>query len=235
MAKPKSRWRRGRAAVAALFLASLTGCPTQHYEEPKRPRATTDAEDEFAEVESSEWFFATTGVTGGRQQLCQHVLGWVLGEGKCQGASCRHGSRLASDWMQECASLSPKAAKRVEQLQAQLAARAELPPTPCTEELQRMLRDGCRKDAACEQHAQQWATRCGSTDGTPLAVLMLEKVVEQTLARPHKVSIDPRSCDELGRELRLAAGCKRRFECPGGLAGFLRPPRRRQGTTCPRS
>ncbi len=216
-----------RALACAAFAGAafaIGGCPTEpakHAAEPKPPP------DEWAEIPSSpEWLHATSSFSGSHAAECAHALGWVRGEAKCQGAVCEHARDLAREWLVRCEKLSPSVAE-VKPLVADLAARATKDPSPCAKELTLLLRDGCKKkNEACLDEGQRWATRCSRDEGSPLAVRMLERTVERAFDDPGKVTLDPRSCDELRGDVAKAAVCDHRFKCEEALK-LLDPYRER--------
>jgi hypothetical protein len=195
-----------------VLVGLLVGCGSGQ-PEPRRPRSLEPIEDDLPATSSAEWLFATSASGGDRQRECKDVGKLLLGEAACQGASCEHASRLANDWLEQCRKQAPSSAADIEQLQADFELRAEKPKSACGEELDRMLATGCREDKDCEAHAQDWATRCSATDGTPLVLLMLQKTLEQTMSEPHRVRLDPRSCDQLAKEVRDASRCSKQFDC----------------------
>jgi hypothetical protein len=201
--------------VTGIGLISLAACGPAN-PDPK-DASSGGLDDDLSAADSAEWLYATGSFSGDERQQCQHVRKWVLGEMKCQEAVCRHGHRLARDWLKQCEKVLPKAAAEIKEVSQQLAARANQAESPCAEQLVVMLRDGCRNDEACEQHAQEWVTRCGPTEATPLVVEMLEKTIEQTLATPRPVHLDGRHCEELAANVRAAAACDQRFKCQDEL------------------
>ena len=172
-------------------------------------------EDEWSKMPpSKEWLYATAEFNGDHKAECEHVLGWVKGEEQCTGSMCEHGRDLASEWMTRCKGLvEGPAFGEVSTLRDQLAARAAGKPTECGKSFEDIVRDGCGEDKTCEVTGQRWATRCGKSDGTPLALRILSRVVERRVESGTIVKLDARPCEELRGELVEAAKCKDRFAC----------------------
>jgi hypothetical protein len=163
---------------------------------------------------SQQWLLATGDFSGDRSAECAHVLGWVKGEDGCKAALCEHGRILAEEWLSRCPGLAePEAVSQVKERKDKLTERAAEKATSCAEQLSAILHGGCRPDATCAVTGQSWATRCAKSEGSPLAVRLLERMIERKLTEPAPVKLDTRSCEALRAEVTLAARCKDRFAC----------------------
>ncbi len=200
---------RARAALSALSLAIplVVACGSPP---PPQPRAK-HAVDDTPEPQSSEWLYATKGLS--RSDLaseCEHVRGVVVAESKCQGEACTHASRLSQDWLNRCRKAKPEAFSEVSELARVYAERRGGARVPCLREIEPILKEGCGSTADCAEVAQAWTTRCADASGSPLIVRILE-------TRAH-VKLDRRGCSELASDLRAAASCAQKFQCEDGLA-----------------
>jgi hypothetical protein len=204
-----------RVVVGVGLGLSMAGCPSEPPKPAVEPKAPAD---EWASIPSSpEWLHATRDVTGPHEAECAKALEWLKGESNCQGAICEHARDLGKEWLAKCPRLS-SSTRDVQALVAQSAERAGASPTSCERELVVLLRDGCKKKGdACMEEGQGWATRCAHAEASPLAVRMLERTVERAYDEPTRVTLDPRSCDELRVDVATAATCNHRFKCEDAL------------------
>lgn len=198
--------------LLALSLA-VAGCPTERMPHPKD---NLPAEDEWSRIPpSKEWLYATGEFSGPHKAECDHVLGWVKGEEACKASLCEHGRDLAAEWVTRCAGLEePAVVDAAKKVQADLAARAGEAATECGKRLEAVVRDGCGDDATCLTTGQRWATRCAKSEGTPLIMRILQRVLERRAEQGSEpIKLDPRTCDELRVDVAEAAKCKDRFVC----------------------
>jgi len=193
--------------IGATLATACACAPTRNDSNPKT------ALDEPQSGDTAEWVFATEGLNSERPEECRHVHEWLKKEAGCQGQTCVHGQRLARDWLSLCRQASPGAVSDVESLRQRFEQRAGQLATPCDEQLEQQLRDGCAPSEPCLQRAEQWATRCAASVRSPLSLLMLERTVQQSGQATGRVRLDPRSCEDLADEVRSAAACTKRFDC----------------------
>jgi hypothetical protein len=191
----------------------VAGCPT---EPATHPRDILPPEDEWSKLpHSQEWLYATGEFSGPHKAECDHVLGWVKGEDACKASLCEHGRDLAAEWLTRCPALEePPIVESARSVQVALTARAGEAPTECGKKLDAIVRDGCGDDATCAKTGQRWATRCAKSEGTPLTMRILQRVIERRAEQgtePWK--LDPRTCDELQKDVAEAGKCKDRFVC----------------------
>lgn len=204
-------------ALLLLFLAlplALAGCPTERMPLPKD---SLPPEDEWSRIPpSKEWLFATGEFSGPHKAECDHVLGWVKGEEACKASLCEHGRDLAAEWVTRCTALEePPVVAAARQVQAELAQRAAESATDCGKRLEDLVRDGCGSDdPTCLSTGQRWATKCAKSEGTPLLLRILQRVLERKQEQgADPVKLDPRTCDELRVDVVEAGKCKDRFVC----------------------
>ncbi len=196
------------ALVGWVGLSAACGAPEPT---PQREWHAVPAE---VEPESVEWLYATDGFGGDRAAECRHVLEWVEGEKDCSNVLCRHGAKLAFDWVRTCQKKMPKDVARVKELTQTLERRSVLGSGRCEDDASSVVRDGCGERGACAEKLQKWGTRCGDA-GTPLIRRMLELAARR--AGETDFRLDARSCDDLANELRTAAGCEPGFACEDAL------------------
>jgi hypothetical protein len=191
----------------------VAGCPTERM---PLPREALPPEDDWSRMApSKEWLYATGEFSGPHKAECDHVFGWVKGEEPCNASLCEHGRDLAAEWLTRCTPFEDAPlVSAAQSLQTQLAGRSAEAATECGKRLEGMVRDGCGEDATCAATAQRWATRCAKTEGTPLVMRILQRSLERKAEQGSEpVKLDPRTCDELRKDLSEAARCKDRFAC----------------------
>jgi hypothetical protein len=180
------------------------------------PRDQLPPEDEWSRIPpSKEWLYATSDFSGPHKAECDHVFGWLKGEAACKASLCEYGHELAVEWTTRCSSLEEtNVVDQARRLQTDLAARAAEPPTECGKRLEAIVRDGCGEDATCLLTGQHWATRCAKSEGTPMAMRILQRVIERKQEQgAEPVALDVRTCDELRADVVEAGKCKDRFVC----------------------
>jgi hypothetical protein len=203
------------AALLRLLvtLPLLAGCPT---EPPPRAREPVAPEDDWSRrAPSKEWLYATVGFNGDHPAECSHVLRWVKGEAECKGSICEHGRVLAAEWLDRCPPFAgAEATSAVEEIAPRLTAQAAMKPSPCSESLEAILQGTCGADAdACTAAGQGWATRCAKTEGSPLAVRLVERAIEHKTDDSGRAKLDTRSCPDLRADIVKLARCKDKFAC----------------------
>lgn len=217
--------RRPRTLGSALCVGSLAlsvlACASAPPKDERGPSVPEDPWDRLPR--GAEWLHATRGFSGTHAGECAHVAERIAGEGECQGAMCGTGDRLAGEWRARCATLDAAHADAVAAAGKRMHEEADQAPSPCAVDHARMLRDGCSKnDPSCAATAQRWATRCGKSEGTPLAIELLERFVERRSPSPAQGDdaprLDTRSCDELRATVAEEARCAQRFACEDAIA-----------------
>lgn len=182
----------------------------------KRPRSDAPfVEDEWAKTATvPEWLHVTRAAGGTKEAECQAVLGWLKGEAECKGALCEHGRDLAASFLERCNSRLPEAQEEVRALREHLAEAAAQRPDDCATEAEVLFRDECGDGTTpCQEAAQKWATRCAKPTGSPLVVLLMQRLVERKAKDGSASPIDPRSCDELRDDMAKGVTCAQRFAC----------------------
>jgi hypothetical protein len=180
------------------------------------PKDNLPPEDEWSRISpSKEWLYATSEFSGPHKAECDHVLGWVKGEEACRATLCEHGRDLAAEWIKRCTAFEETAiVDSARKVQADLAARAGEAATDCGTRLEAIVRDGCGSAASCLTTGQRWATRCAKSEGTPLTLRILQKAIERRQEQgAEPVQLDPRTCDDIQKDVLEAAKCKDRFVC----------------------
>jgi hypothetical protein len=195
-----------RLLLAAPLVALACGGPP-----PKRARvAEPDPEPEIA-ARSSEWLYATREVNGSLPDECKAVAEWVEKEDKCRGALCVHGRNLARDWVARCTMAPPDQAAKVKALLAGFTKRMDVDPSHCAVNAEAVIKNGCGKDTTCLATTQEWATKCGSGEGSPLVLRILERTVERRGGG--RLTLDPRSCAEVRKDMLKGVNCTDQFSC----------------------
>jgi hypothetical protein len=198
-------------SIVALSFA-ITGCPT---EGERPPKDAPPAEDDWSRMSASkEWLYATGDFSGPHKAECDHVLGWIKGETTCKGSLCEHARELAGEFIRRCAAYEEAAVIEVARsVQVELTGRATEAPSDCGKAFDDLVREGCSA-AECQSRGQRWATRCAKTEGSPLVLRILQRVVDRRRDQGAEASdLDPRTCDELRAEVMEAGKCKDRFVC----------------------
>jgi hypothetical protein len=180
------------------------------------PRDNLPPEDEWAKIPPSKDRLDATGeFSGPHKAECDHVLGWLKGEEACKASLCEHGRELAAEWLTRCSALeAPEIVESARKAQAELTPRAAEPATECGKRFDAMVREGCGDDATCAVTGQRWATRCAQSEGTPLVMRILQRALERKAEQGSEpVKLDPRTCDDLRKDVAEAGKCKDRFVC----------------------
>jgi hypothetical protein len=128
-------------------------------------------------------------------------------EAGCVGSLCGRAAALAKEWSRYCGEGDAFA--------ADLGERAKTRPSECGAKADAILDEGCKGDATCELTASRWAARCGKSDGSPLVLGLLGRVVAKRSALP-EFTIDARSCDELRADVHKGVVCAP-AACPAAL------------------
>lgn len=182
----------------------------------KRPPGDAPfVEDEWAKLATvPEWLHVTRDAGGSKEAECKAVLGALQAEAQCKGALCEHARDLSASFLERCASRLPEAQEEVRGLHERLVDAASEKPDACASEAEVLLRDECGDGATtCQETAQKWATRCARPTGSPIVVLMLQRLVERKAKDGSASPIDPRSCDELRDDMVKGVSCAQRFAC----------------------
>ncbi len=197
--------------VAVLFLAAA--CAS---EAPKRRAEEPRPADPWDDVpHSNEWLYATREAKGSHEAECKAAFEWIDGESGCRGTGCAHGKDLAKDWLARCEPHDGAHVDAVKKALPELSTKARQESSPCTEEADVLLRDGCPKSGDCAVAVQSWATRCAKAEGSPLTVRMLERVVERKSGE--RAKLDVRGCDDLLGDITKGAACANTFACEESL------------------
>jgi hypothetical protein len=211
-----------RAAMWLLPpLLAVSACvPTPE----KRPRVVTPrVEDPWTKTTTvPEWLYVTSDAGGSKEAECGAVLTWVRKEAVCKGRLCEHGRDLAASWLERCSTIAPGDVDEVKGRREALATAAAGPSSACVDEAEALLRDECGGEGTTwREAAQRWATRCARSDGSPLVMLILGRLVERRAEEGADEPLDPRSCDELAKDLAGAAACAQRFPCEDAVRRVL--------------
>lgn len=167
---------------------------------------------------TSTWVYAVGEVESPSDADCKKALVFVEAEQGCASAGCKYGSNLVKDFEFACKKIAtPAQRSRMVELRSLLAPRTAQAPGDCVQEVDEWLERGCGKDGACEAKVQQWATHCAEELKSPLALHLMERLVENSLTEPRRVKFDVRSCGEYKQKLAEAAKCSKPFECEDAL------------------
>ncbi len=193
-----------------LLVSSLLACGGAAKKDiTAMPRADTAVDDwQHGPV----WLHATAGVPGDHQTECEWVAKRLAEEAGCKGAICRHAVELASEWLDKCDALLPDQVEGLSDLHVGLEDEADRSASRCAKEHAKVLEDGCDPEA-CMAQAQAWATRCGEREGSPLAVLILGRVVARSMETDRRILLDVRSCSTLAEALKEGARCLDEKSC----------------------
>ncbi len=198
-------------AVGIIALCTLqTQCKPAAVMRPRTHHSTTAPPDDWQRT--ATWLYATDKARSGHAPECQHVGKLLEGESSCKGVLCRFPAELAGEWLDKCAKLVPDAVETISDQQAELSDQAERKPSKCARQLKRFLDDGCEPEH-CIEDAQEWATRCGETEASPLVVSMLAKVVARQLDAKQPIKLDSRSCEALDKQMVKRSRCKSEAAC----------------------
>lgn len=196
--------------AGSLALALCATCRPSPVMRPT-PSAPSAPKDDWQR--SATWIHATAGAKSGQAPECRHVRRALDGEGSCKGALCRYPAELASEWLDKCAKRHPGDVEKIGDWQAAWSDAADTSPSKCAKQHARFVDEGCEA-AHCRGDAAEWATRCGETEGSPLSVTILERVVSRHLEDSDKpVELDARSCETLGEEVHEGAWCATESAC----------------------
>jgi hypothetical protein len=182
------------------------------------PRPSSLAERTVPEPEtdglkrSAMWLYVTAGHPSGAKPECERVFQVLQEESECKGLLCQPAGELAAEWLENCGKGMADKSEQVSDLQASFEDQAERKPTPCVKEFKQLVTAGCEPDE-CEQVAQEWATRCGGTEGGVLSTLLVEQVANRNLDGQKKLKLDPRSCPRLAKTLQKKAACATEDAC----------------------
>ncbi len=164
------------------------------------------------------WISAIGSVDWPEPAECARAVELIDAESECVGKACELGSALAEDYAATCAqTASGDVRGRLEVVSRRFDAELAKVPDECQRTLSRWLTSGCGSDAACEQHAQAWATRCAARLHSPLSVEFLEKAIERSSTEPRRVTLDLRDCPQYEAEVVEAASCGHPFQCEEAL------------------
>lgn len=167
---------------------------------------------------SATWVYAVGEVDAPAASDCEKALKFADGEGDCVGAACKYGANLLKDFEFGCRTVATaQQRERATTLKSQLIPRAAQSPTECSHSIDEWLERGCGHDGACEPQIQDWATQCLEEVKSPLALHLLERLVENSLREGHRVKFDVRSCDEYKTRLVEAAKCAKQFDCEDAM------------------
>jgi hypothetical protein len=217
---------RSGAVVLPVALAAITtaGCVVDDVPKPREPKPP---EDEWASIEKTpEWLYVTRGFGGGRAAECKHVATWVSGESECRTRSCVHGRDLAKEWLARCKKLDEDEVPMVGTIYPRFLSEAKEAPTPCYDEAEQLLREGCRDAAVCRASGERWAARCAKPEGSPLTVKMLDRRLAEKEGDAHK-PLDATDCGDLRKQLNEAAKCAHPFACQEAKRTIVEPLQKR--------
>ena len=183
------------------------------------PVREAPVEDEWSRAPAPAWLVATHGVAASHRAECAAALGFIDGDEQCLGAACENAAALASTWTERCPKIDHEHAAHVKELAEAFATRSKTEPTACDAEATTLLREGCMQ-TACLPRAQAWATRCAAPTKSPLTVRFVERLVERKTDAQERLTVDVRSCDELGAEVLKGAACRDQFACGDAFKMF---------------
>lgn len=167
---------------------------------------------------TSTWVYAVGEVNAPTARDCSKALTFVEAESDCIGAACKYGNNLVRDFEFGCQKVATaEQRQRAAELRSRLAPRAAKPPTDCAQQVEDWLERGCGREGACEPQIQHWATRCLEEIRSPLALHLLERLVENSMREPRRVKFDVRSCAEYEKKLEEAASCSKQFDCEDAM------------------
>ncbi len=205
-------------SLSAMFLnvtvMSACGSDTKVRKDPHLAEGTLGVQHDF----TSTWVYAVGEVDAPTERDCRRALDFVEAESKCVGSVCKYGANLLKDFDAVCRKLStPSQRQQAAGLRSTLTAHATQPPTDCGKQVDESLERGCGQDGACEPHLRQWATRCSEEINSPLALHLLERLVENSLREPRRIKFDVQGCLESKQKLKEAAQCSMPFDCEDAL------------------
>jgi hypothetical protein len=167
---------------------------------------------------TSTWVYAVGEVDSPTEKDCRKALDFVEAESECVGSVCKYGVNLLKDFEAVCKKRStPSQRKKAAGLRSSLASRASQPSSDCGKQVDESLERGCGEDGACEPRLRQWATRCSDEIKSPLAMHLLERLVENSSREPRRVRFDVQGCRESQKKLAEAAQCGMPFDCEDAL------------------
>lgn len=160
------------------------------------------------------WLYATSGFSGDHKQECEEVLSWIKGEALCKNVQCEHGKALADEWLERCPTHSPSGEAEVKELKERFGQALSEPASPCGESAEELLRDGCSGEgSACAAKAQNFATKCGKSETTPMVLRAITRAVRRNLEDGGEFELDLRTCEELRTWLAEGTMCAQQFAC----------------------
>lgn len=168
---------------------------------------------------TSTWVFAVGEVEAPTAKDCAKAFALIESESDCIGSICKYGAQLAKDYDAVCRKASsPSQRKKAAALGATLASRATAAPSDCDKPVDDWVDRGCGREGDCEPQIRQWATRCAEEVKSPLALQLLERVLENSLSDPRHVKLDVKACAETKSRLAEAAKCGMPFDCETAMA-----------------
>jgi hypothetical protein len=167
---------------------------------------------------TSTWVYAVGEVDAPTASDCRKAIALVEADSECVGSACKYGINLLNDFQGVCSKLStPSQRQKARELRSALLPRTTQPPSECAHKVDDWLDRGCGKDGACEPDIRQWATHCSDEVKSPLAMHLLERLIENSLGDPRRVKFDVQGCNESKKKLAEAAQCGKPFDCEDAL------------------
>jgi hypothetical protein len=208
--------RRALLTTAFILLSPLTGCGPDK-PAPKDPQWVIESSGPHHDY-SVTWVYAVGEVDAPTANDCKKAFSFAEAESECVGAACRFGSDLVSDYRHACQKLgSAEQRQRMKELGETLKSRSGQAPTDCVKEVDDWLGHGCGTEGACEPGVQRWATRCVEQTKSPLALHLIQRVLENSFHESHRVKLDARGCSDYSKKLEKAAKCDKLFDCEDAL------------------
>jgi hypothetical protein len=202
--------------AVSLTVAVMTACGSDAKvrKDPNLAEGSLQPHHDF----TTTWVYAVGEVDAPGAKDCEKALGFVAADSECVGSVCKYGVNLLTDFQAVCMKLStPSQRQKATKLRSALASRATQSPSECGKPVDEWLERGCGEDGACEPEVRQWATRCSEELKSPLAMHLLERLVENAQREPHRVKFDVQGCLESKKKLEEAAQCGMPFDCEDAL------------------